>query len=70
MRHINIALLWIQERVEQKEFEVEKVAGTSNPADMMTKHLGRSKLQTYMRKIGQEEKTGKAQEALELQAAK
>ena len=38
LRQISIALLWTQERVEQTEFEVKKVAGAANPADVMTKH--------------------------------
>ena len=41
LRHINIASLWIQERIEQKELTVKKVSGLANPAHMMTKHLGR-----------------------------
>ena len=67
LRHINIASLWIQERIEQKELIVKKVSGLANPADMMTKHLGREKLETYMRAVGQEAREGRAEEALELQ---
>ena len=46
-------------KILRKEFEVKKVAGAANPADMMTKHLGREKLQTYMKMIDQEETKGK-----------
>ena len=67
LRHINIASLWIQEKIEQKELTVKKVSGLANPADMMTKHLGREKLETYMRAVGQEVREGRAEGALELQ---
>ena len=67
LRHINIASLWIQEKVEEKELVIKKVSGLANPADMMTKHLGREKLETYMKTIGQEMREGRAEEALELQ---
>ena len=67
LRHINIASLWIQEKIEQKELTVKKVSGLANPADMMTKHLGREKLETYMRTVGQEVREGRAEGALELQ---
>ena len=38
-RHIAVHLLWIQEHVRSKDFELLKCKGTSNPADLMTKHL-------------------------------
>ena len=38
-RHIAVHLLWIQEKVRNKDFELLKVKGTENPADLMTKHL-------------------------------
>ena len=34
---------------------------------MMTKHLGREKLETYMKTVGQEVREGRAEVALELQ---
>ena len=49
------------------ELTVKKVSGLANPADMMTKHLGREKLETYMRTVGQEVREGRAEGALELQ---
>ena len=39
VRHLDTRLLWIQELVRDGRLEVGKVAGTENPADLMTKHL-------------------------------
>ena len=66
LRHINIASLWTQEKIEQKELTI-KVNGLANPADLMTKHLGWEKLETYMRTVGQEVREGRAEGAVELQ---
>ena len=38
-RHIAVHLLWVQERVRNKVFELLKCKGTENPADLMTKYL-------------------------------
>jgi len=60
MRHINIGLLWIQEVEKMKRAKFEKISGTENPADLMTKGVSREKLQRYMRKIGQRNSEGRA----------
>ena len=36
-RHIKVQYLWIQAAVKDKELDIRKVPGTSNPADMFTK---------------------------------
>jgi hypothetical protein len=38
-RHIAVHLLWVQEKVRDKDIELLKCKGTENPADLMTKHL-------------------------------
>ena len=40
VRHLNTSHLWIQEVSVNKRAVLEKVAGTNNPADLMTKELG------------------------------
>ena len=39
-RHIDTGFLWIQETAASKRLKFEKVLGTLNPADLMTKMLG------------------------------
>ena len=47
-------MLW-QERVAAKNLRVVKVASESNPADMLTKALGRLKIDEFCAEIGQTE---------------
>ena len=46
---------WLQERVAAKHLRVVIVASESNPADMLTKTLGRSKVEEFSAEIGQTE---------------
>ena len=38
-RHIDVHLLWVQEKVAHGAFALCRVHGKSNPSDLMTKHL-------------------------------
>ncbi len=45
LRHLDTHTLWLQQAVRSKRLQLKKVAGTSNPADIFTKHsLTREKL--------------------------
>ena len=66
LRHINIGLLWIQEKTENEEVVVKKVKGISNPADMMTKSVNKEKLDKYMVMTKQRVEEGRAQESLKV----
>ena len=48
-------MLWLQERVAAKHLRIMKVASESNLADMLTKALGRSKIEEFCAEIGQTE---------------
>jgi hypothetical protein len=37
LRHINIAMLWVQDKAADQEIKFRKVWGEKNPADLMTK---------------------------------
>jgi hypothetical protein len=41
VRHISVHLLWVQERLRNKDFELFKCKGIDNVADLQTKHLSR-----------------------------
>ena len=66
LRHINVGLLWIQERTEKEEVTIKKVKGIFNPSDMMTKGVNREKLDKYMVMVSQTEAEGRAREGLHL----
>ena len=66
MRHVRVGDLWIQEKVENKELEVQKVEGEENPADLLTKNVGQEKVEKFMRMIGQDWRRGRAAKGLEV----
>jgi len=39
LRHIDTQCLWLQQKIRRGAFELRKVKGTDNPADLFTKHL-------------------------------
>lgn len=52
VRHLDTSNLWIQELAATKRVKHQKVGGTTNPADMMTKDLPESDIREYIRMIG------------------
>jgi len=66
LRHVKVGMMWIQERVEDGDITVEKVLGTENPADLMTKYLTGNKIDHYMEKLGQEQREGRADKSLKI----
>ena len=44
IRHLDTQALWIQDAVRSRRVQLEKVLGTQNPADLMTKHPDQQKL--------------------------
>ena len=40
LRHLNVRYLWLQHELHSPELTLHKVHGLSNPADLVTKHLG------------------------------
>ena len=45
--------MWLQERVAANHLRVVKIATESNPADMLTKALGKPKVEEFRTEIGQ-----------------
>ena len=66
LRHIRVGLLWIQEKAEEEEIKVDKVAGEMNPADLMTKNLMQTKMDAHMSRLRQEYRSGRAHASLQL----
>ena len=52
IRHIDVALLWLQELVRKERIKMTKVAGKDNPADMLTKYLPGVKISEISRRLG------------------
>mgnify|MGYP005698356215 CR=1 FL=1 len=66
LSHVRVGMLWIQEKVEDGAVSVQKVLGTENPADLMTKNLAASALEKYMKMLTQEGRDGRAEKSLTL----
>ena len=63
VRHLATADLWIQDRLRRKDFELVKVAGADNPADMLTKHVDKATMVKHMSKLGLRLEGGRAESA-------
>ena len=66
MRHVRIGQLWVQEAAEQGDLLYKKVKGTSNPADLGTKHLSAKKIDELTPKISLVEAEGRADKSLSI----
>ena len=64
IRHIEVHQLWLQEKVSQREISVEKVLGTKNPADALTKYVTGNQLREHNRRVNLEYLVGKHTDAL------
>jgi hypothetical protein len=64
LRHLATHLLWIQQAVRSRRFELRKVHGEQNPADLFTKHMvTREKLASLMEMLGCKYRGGRAESA-------
>ena len=53
MRHIDIHMLWLQERVHKGRIMIKKINGDSNISDALTKHLEVAKMHAHLESTGQ-----------------
>ena len=69
LRHINIGLLWVQERRERQELNFYKVKGEKNPADLLTKYLAAERAKQHEEALGLERREGRASTSLKMQGS-
>ena len=67
IRHLHVADLWVQDRLKRGDFSLDKVAGSDNPADILTKHVSRDIMLKHMANMGLMVETGRAESAPTLQ---
>ena len=48
IRHLEVSQLWLQQRVAGEELKIDKVKGTDNIADALTKHVGVEDMKMHM----------------------
>ena len=63
VRHLAVADLWVQDKVRAKDFQLLKVAGRDNPADLMTKHLDQGTMHRHLAKLGLSPEQGRPETA-------
>ena len=66
VRHLAVADLWIQERLRAGDFRLDKILGSQNPADALTKHVDRPTLTKLMPMLNLFPEGGRAETAPEL----
>ncbi len=67
LRHVDTQCLWIQQKVRENEFELRKVRGDMNPADLCTKHLpGLDKIKSLLDLFGCDFRGGRPEAAPKL----
>ena len=64
LRHIKVGMLWIQEKAEEGELKYKKVAGTDNPADLLTKYLAQRNIDDGMVRTSSACLEGRAESSL------
>ena len=67
VRHVDVGILWIQQKLLKKIVGFHKLPGTENTADMMTKALNREKGDQFVRDMNGEFRQGRAGKAVRLQ---
>ena len=66
VRHNDTDHVWLQQQQARRMLPLEKVLGTSNPADLMTKYLGEGETLKYVNALGLELAEGRAKAAAQL----
>ena len=64
LRHVRVSMLWVQEVRASGEMKFEKVEGTMNPADLMTKNLCAKTMLNHSSTLGVEIREGRADASL------
>ena len=65
-RHLDVAMLWVQQKQWKQRLEVVKIDGKKNPADMFTKNVPREVCEAHMTELQFERRDGRAEQASKL----
>ena len=63
IRHLATADVWVQDRIKKGDFQLLKVPGVANPADILTKHVDRTILDKHMVSMNLKFEEGRAASA-------
>ena len=51
VRHLEVRHIWVQELIQEKKIKLIKVNGKTNPADVLTKPIGKIEASRVLEKI-------------------
>ena len=60
VRHLDTRLLWVQQSKHKRHLDYEKVWGSKNPSDALTKYVNREGLDQLLISTGCETREGRA----------
>ena len=63
IRHLHTSDLWVQEKVQKGLVKVNKILGSENPADVLTKYVDAKTMSTALNKLNMKFYTGRAASA-------
>ena len=64
LRHIRVNMLWVQDKRANGELDYQKIEGSDNPGDLMTKYLGSGLMKSHLESLTMEVRGGRAKEGL------
>ena len=69
IRHLDVALLWLQHHVNDKRIQLLKVSGSDNLADIGTKDVESNRIEKFMKHMGFRRLLGRHPKALTVRDA-
>ena len=63
IRHLATADLWVQDRIQKGDFELVRIPGSTNPSDVLTKHVDRTLLDRHLTSLNLRYEDGRAASA-------
>ena len=52
LRHLDVALPWLQQHVHIRKIILRRIAGSANPAHLFTKHLAHAEITMHSGRLG------------------
>ena len=52
IKHLETKTLWVQDQVDRRIVEINKISGSANSADLMTKHISGERIKMLLNRMG------------------
>ena len=67
IKHPELKTLWVQDHVDRRIVKINKISGSTNPADLMTKYISGERIKMLLNRMGMTEYSGRHHRAPQLQ---